>query len=227
MSYRLMRRVLSGEPAGLTATETLVLLAVAYHALDDGTQCWPSQATLARETRLSPRGLRKILERLIDRGVLEVLEPATGRRSASYVVVLDDRRAEPRAGVDDPVDRHHVPPCPTPRAALPGTTCRPARNHVPRRPEPRAADLSDQSSINHMNSQATARAALRSLCFAARVGIPTAHFVESRLDEAASGPSRLVFLGDPLTQRVVELLAPSAEAQGIELEVVGGGDVGG
>lgn len=45
-------------------TEKLVLLAMADHARDDGTGCYPSIATLAKKTSLSRRGTQKLVARL-------------------------------------------------------------------------------------------------------------------------------------------------------------------
>jgi hypothetical protein len=45
-------------------TEKLVLLAMADHARDDGTGCYPSISTLAKKTSLSRRGTQKLVARL-------------------------------------------------------------------------------------------------------------------------------------------------------------------
>jgi hypothetical protein len=59
----------------LTAAETLVLVALADSASDDTRECWPSMATLARRSRLTRRGVQKILRRLESRALIET---ATG-----------------------------------------------------------------------------------------------------------------------------------------------------
>lgn len=51
----------------------LTLLMIANHAHADGTGAWPSIATLARETRMSERGVQYCIQKLRDSGELEVI----------------------------------------------------------------------------------------------------------------------------------------------------------
>jgi Helix-turn-helix domain len=52
--------------------ELLVLLALADHARDDGL-CWPSIRTIAAKARVEERSAQRILRRLIERGLVELV----------------------------------------------------------------------------------------------------------------------------------------------------------
>jgi hypothetical protein len=54
----------------IPASEKLVLLAMADHARDDGTGCYPSIRLLAQKTSQTRRGVQKIVARLESRGLL-------------------------------------------------------------------------------------------------------------------------------------------------------------
>jgi DNA-binding transcriptional ArsR family regulator len=58
----------------LPATETLVLLAIADHANDPDGLAWPSVWTVACKARLSERQAQRVLRKLRDAGLLEVVE---------------------------------------------------------------------------------------------------------------------------------------------------------
>jgi hypothetical protein len=75
----------------IPATEKLVLLAMADHARDDGTGCYPSVETLARKTSQSRRGVQKIIRRLEARALLKPTAHARGGRSLSteYQITLE------------------------------------------------------------------------------------------------------------------------------------------
>ena len=51
----------------LTQSETLVMLSLADAARDDGV-CWPSQAVIAKKSRMSVRNIRRVISRLTDSG---------------------------------------------------------------------------------------------------------------------------------------------------------------
>jgi hypothetical protein len=68
MSIKVMDAV--WEDTQLNQGETLVMLALADWANDYG-RCWPSLPQLERKTRISVRGIRGIVDRLIEQGVLE------------------------------------------------------------------------------------------------------------------------------------------------------------
>jgi len=59
----------------LTAPESLVLVALADFASDDTRECWPSIATIARRSRLTRRGVQRILRRL---EAVKLIETALG-----------------------------------------------------------------------------------------------------------------------------------------------------
>jgi hypothetical protein len=67
MSVKLMSTVFE---LPVRATQKLVLLAMADHARDDGTGCYPSLSRLARKTSLTKRGVRKTLRQLESDGLI-------------------------------------------------------------------------------------------------------------------------------------------------------------
>lgn len=68
---------------GLTPVDKIVLLCLADRA-NDGGFCWPSVATIARETGVSPRGVQAALRRLRQLGLIDVRQSAGGRMSNVY-----------------------------------------------------------------------------------------------------------------------------------------------
>ena len=76
MSVKLMTIVWE-ELLELDSTHTLVLLAVADNANDEGA-CWPSIATLARKTRLHERTVQRALKTLEDAGHLSRFDKPGG-----------------------------------------------------------------------------------------------------------------------------------------------------
>lgn len=84
MSIRYVATVLDKLP-DLSATDTLVLIALADYASDDTRQCWPSVATIARRARLTRRAVQKRLRSLEERGLIEVSQGGHqyGRNTAS------------------------------------------------------------------------------------------------------------------------------------------------
>jgi hypothetical protein len=89
MSIKLMAAVWEDEQ--LDQAETLTMLALADWANDQG-KCWPSLKQLVRKTRLSERGLREIIKRLVEQEVL-VKEDVAGKGTNYFVK-----------------PRHYVPP---------------------------------------------------------------------------------------------------------------------
>ena len=87
MSVRLMGAVFDLDVA---AGEKLVLLAMADHARDDGTGCYPSIELLARKTSQTRRGVQKIMRRLEDAGLIAPSEVSRGgrHRSTEYKLTL-------------------------------------------------------------------------------------------------------------------------------------------
>lgn len=70
-------------------SELLLLLAIADHANEQGV-CWPSVDHLARKCRLSPRQVRRLIEKLVDSGEIAV-EQGGGRRFTNIYHILDMR----------------------------------------------------------------------------------------------------------------------------------------
>jgi hypothetical protein len=75
----------------IRAADKLVLLAMADHARDDGTGCYPSVETLARKTSQSRRGVQKIMRRLEHAGLIAPSKLSKGRRSSEYRIALTNR----------------------------------------------------------------------------------------------------------------------------------------
>jgi biotin operon repressor len=73
------------------ATEKLVLLAMADHARDDGTGCYPSIDLLARKTSQSRRGVQKIVRRLEQSGLIVPSKVSQGRRATEYKLTIINR----------------------------------------------------------------------------------------------------------------------------------------
>ena len=66
------------------STQLLVLLSVADHADPNGEHAFPSKTRLARDTRCSERTVQRHLSAMVREGILEVQEPASGRRPTTY-----------------------------------------------------------------------------------------------------------------------------------------------
>lgn len=69
------------ERTDLSQSETLVALALADHADDDG-ECWPSLERIAVKARLKKRQTQRVIQRLEELGVIQV-ERAVGRRNTN------------------------------------------------------------------------------------------------------------------------------------------------
>jgi len=73
-----------------SGNERLVLLVLAdVCSRDDGTDCWPSAATIARKANISDRSVRRVIARLDADGQMEV-HHGGGRAGStnSYTVVM-------------------------------------------------------------------------------------------------------------------------------------------
>jgi Helix-turn-helix domain len=81
----------------IAPSEKLVLLAMADHAHDDGTGCYPSIELLARKTSQTRRGVQKIMRRLQGAGLIAPSKVSRGgpRRSTEYTLMLAN--SEPRS----------------------------------------------------------------------------------------------------------------------------------
>ena len=62
MSIRLMSEVWRTD---LPTVEKMVLLVIADHASDDGTEAWPSQATIAKKASISIRTVQRAVNSLV------------------------------------------------------------------------------------------------------------------------------------------------------------------
>lgn len=60
--------------AKATGTDKFVLLAIADNAWDDGSNAWPSVATISRKTGLSTRTVQRCIQNLHDLGELQTID---------------------------------------------------------------------------------------------------------------------------------------------------------
>ncbi len=84
MSIRLMSDVWKTD---LPTTAKMVLLVIADHANDEGTEAWPSQATIAKKASISVRTVQRAVNSLVRAGFLRMEKHAGGSASCR-----DDRR---------------------------------------------------------------------------------------------------------------------------------------
>jgi helix-turn-helix protein len=129
----------------ISASEKLVLLAMADHARDDGTGCYPSIETLARKTSQSRRGVQKIMRKLEEiRGLIEPSKVSQGRRTTEYRITLGNREQGSLlvAGVNrEPgsllvTGANREPGSSQPRTRKQPTANQETRNREPGSPEP-------------------------------------------------------------------------------------------
>jgi hypothetical protein len=85
MSVKLMGAIFDLE---IPSTEKLVLLAMADHAREDGTGCYPSVNTLARKTSLSKRGTQKLMRRLEAAGYIIDTGKTSRYQTIEYTLTL-------------------------------------------------------------------------------------------------------------------------------------------
>ena len=139
MSVRLMGVVFELDVPG---PEKLVLLAMADHARDDGTGCYPSIDTLARKTSQSRRGVQKIMRRLEQKGLIKPSRISRGRVTTEYEITLANR--EPGS----------LLPITQPRTPEHSTANGSAFNREPGSPEPkqnRKAEAAGKKNTKHQN----------------------------------------------------------------------------
>lgn len=118
MSVHVMARVFNASRTR-SPIQQLILLAIANHCgEDDGSGAWPSLATIARETKLTPRSVRRGIRALESCGDLEVVRGG-GRDTSSYRVLVSDEE-----GAQE-----------TPRTECPPVTGSRERGHSVRAPE--------------------------------------------------------------------------------------------
>ena len=85
----------------LPLTEKMVLLVIADHANDEGTEAWPSQATIANKASVSIRTVQRSVNSLVDKGYVWLQKGAGGsancrddRRPHRYTIVLSVLRGD-------------------------------------------------------------------------------------------------------------------------------------
>ena len=84
MSIRLMSEVWLTK---LPLTEKMVLLVIADHASDDGTEAWPSQVTIGNKASISVRTVQRSVNSLVAKGYIWLQKGAGGSATCR-----DDRR---------------------------------------------------------------------------------------------------------------------------------------
>jgi hypothetical protein len=85
----------------LPLTEKMVLLVIADHASDDGTEAWPSQATIAKKASVSIRTVQRAVNTLVEKGFVYMQKGAGGsatcredRRPHKYTINLSVLRGD-------------------------------------------------------------------------------------------------------------------------------------
>ena len=165
-------------------TERLVLLALADCANDEGRECWPSIATLARKCRVDTRTVQRVIRRLADGGHVEIL-PSPGGRAANRYAVTMDGYPQPRQSAtpgNPPPRQDAIPPLAqvpgqprhsyatrTPLNVLepkPGTTTRSLRSH----PQPGGAALPPTTTAGRCQQHPGQTAATCGPCRSERIG---------------------------------------------------------
>lgn len=98
MSIRLMSECWR---ADLPTVEKMVLLIIADHASDDGTEAWPSQATIAAKASISIRTVQRAVNSLVAGGYLWMEKGAGGsancredRRPHRYTIIISKLRGD-------------------------------------------------------------------------------------------------------------------------------------
>lgn len=101
MSIRLMSEVWRTE---LPTVEKMVLLVIADHANDEGTEAWPSQATIATKASVSVRTVQRAVNALVAANYLTVAKHAGGsancredRRPHRYTIIIKTLRGDAKS----------------------------------------------------------------------------------------------------------------------------------
>jgi DNA-binding transcriptional MocR family regulator len=80
-------------------SEKFTLLALGNHCADDGSNAFPSVATIALHSGLSERTVKRALQALLDRGIIEVQAKATNRRPTTYAITFRGDTMTPQEGL--------------------------------------------------------------------------------------------------------------------------------
>lgn len=91
MSIRVMARVWDNGPDD--RAELLVLLALSDFANDAG-ECWPSMSGIAQKTRMTERGVQKIVRRLEETGWLKIATGGGRGGKNSYLISAENPERE-------------------------------------------------------------------------------------------------------------------------------------
>lgn len=146
MSLRCMLAVLDHSQAKHDAR--LVLIAIADYARDDGTNAYPSVATLAKKANISIRSARNALRQLEDSGEIETTPSDGGgkERTNIYRVILPGLNPE-----SEPTPRQNLPPA----KSAPGKIRSLPRQNLPPTPAKSAADpVTDPETMIQVRSRA-------------------------------------------------------------------------
>jgi DNA-binding transcriptional regulator YhcF (GntR family) len=108
MSIRLMSEVWR---TNLPTVEKMVLLIIADHASDDGTEAWPSQATIATKASISIRTVQRAVNSLVEAKYLWMAKGQGGsvncredRRPHKYTINIKRLRGDNVSSRDERVD---------------------------------------------------------------------------------------------------------------------------
>jgi DNA-binding transcriptional regulator YhcF (GntR family) len=108
MSIRLMSEVWR---TNLPTVEKMVLLIIADHASDDGTEAWPSQATIAAKASISVRTVQRAVNSLVEAKYLWMAKGQGGsvncredRRPHKYTINIKRLRGDILSSRDERVD---------------------------------------------------------------------------------------------------------------------------
>jgi len=172
MSVRLMGQVFDLQ---VRSTEKLVLLAMADHAHDDGTGCYPSIRTLARKTSQTPRGVQKVMRRLEAAGLIVPSKVSRGYRATEYRLTLEN----PELRSLFPSSQHPEPGSSKPRTTGPRTPNAVTKYPEPGSPEPLGA-------VREPSGKLAAQSAARLRCTVENEARPKA-LAESQADYANLG----------------------------------------
>jgi hypothetical protein len=119
MSLKIMDKVWDMKCGG--HTNKIVFLALADNANDER-QCWPSIATIARKCDLTQDGVRKVIRRLVDSGLVAVNPP--GKHTANTYELFPGQLTPPIRGIAPPIQGIVTPYTPYSQ-----TVSEPSSNH--------------------------------------------------------------------------------------------------
>lgn len=101
MSVKVMTQV--WERTDLGQSETLVLLALADHADDNG-ECWPSMQRIAEKARVQRRAVQRIVQKLEEKGLVTV-ERSVGRSNTNRFILHVEHLVEHKGVTETPLEK--------------------------------------------------------------------------------------------------------------------------